>query len=193
MRAVMPEAPSPELPLSRVSDRAFFVFNAVLSVAALAFLAYILVLRRGSGAEGLDLRFLPPVNASLNATAAALLTVGYVAIRKRNMRLHKYMMVSAFVASSLFLVCYLAYHYVHGDTHFQGTGAIRALYLAILASHILLSMTIVPLALTSFFFAYKRAFARHKKVAKVTLPIWLYVSVTGVVIFFFLRGSPPAH
>lgn len=176
--------------LRRTSDRSFYAFNAVLSTVALAFLLYILVLRRGAG--GVDLRFLPPVNAALNATAASLIVAGLIAIKRRAILVHKYLMVSAFVASSLFLVCYLAYHFVHGDTKFQGTGPVRTAYFTILISHIVLSATIVPLALTSFFFAFKANFAKHKKIAKVTLPIWLYVSVTGVLIYFMLRGSPPA-
>jgi putative membrane protein len=192
-RVMSTQASSPLKPvglISRTSDRSFYIFNAVLSAAALAFLGYILVLRRGTG--GADLRFLPPLNAALNATAASLLVAGYVAIKRRALVAHKYLMVSAFVASSLFLVCYLAYHFVHGDTKYQGTGPIRAVYFAVLISHIVLSAGIVPLALTSFYFAFKANFARHRKIAKVTLPIWLYVSVTGVLIYFMLRGSPPA-
>jgi putative membrane protein len=183
-------APSRSAFLARTSDRSFFIFNAVLSVVALSFLAYILLLRRGAG--GADLRFLPPLNAALNATAASLLVAGWFAIKRRAIRVHKYLMVSAFVASSLFLVCYLAYHFVHGDTKYQGEGPLRAVYFFVLISHIVLSAGIVPMALTSFYFAYKAQFARHKRIAKVTLPIWLYVSVTGVLIFFMLRGSPPA-
>jgi putative membrane protein len=179
-------------PLAGVSDRAFFVFNAVLSTVALSALAYLLLVRRGTAGE-LDLSFMPSINASLNATAAACLILGYVAIRSGRARLHKFSMVSAFAASSLFLVGYLTYHFVHGDTRYQGTGALRVVYLLILASHVLLSMTVVPLALTTFFFAYKGAFARHRRVAKVTLPIWLYVSITGVIVFFMLRGSPSAR
>lgn len=176
---------------SAVSDRAFFAFNAVLSTAALSALAYLLLVRRGSGGE-LDLSFMPSVNAALNATAASCLAAGYMAIRSKRPRLHKFLMVSAFAASALFLVGYVAYHYVHGDTRYQGTGIARTVYLVILASHVLLSMTVVPLALTTFFFAAQGNFARHRRVAKVTLPIWLYVSVTGVVVFFMLRGSPTA-
>lgn len=173
-------------------DRAFFVFNAVLSTVALAFLAWILMLRDVTPGASHDLAFLPAVNAALNATSAALLTTGWFAIKRRNRRLHKFCMVSAFVASALFLVCYVTYHYVHGDTRYQGTGAIRTAYLAILASHVILSMAVVPLALTSFYFAFRRAFDRHKKVTRWALPIWLYVSVTGVVIFFMLRDSMAA-
>jgi putative membrane protein len=184
----MERAARARTPLSRISDRAFFAFNAALSTGALSFLAYLLLVRRGAGGQ-LDLSFLPAVNAGFNATAAALLCAGFVAIRARRRRLHKFLMVSAFAASSLFLVGYIAYHYVHGDTHYQGTGAMRAVYLSILASHVLLSMTVVPLALTTFFFAARNELARHRRIAKITLPIWLYVSVTGVIVFFLLRHS----
>jgi len=173
------------------SDRRFYVFNGVISVAALSFLAYILLFHRGAPGAGMDLRFLPAVNASLNALSAALLCAGYVAIRNRAQRLHKYCMVSAFAASSLFLLCYLTYHFVHGDTKYQGSGALRLIYFAVLGTHVLLSMSVVPLALTSLYFAAKGAFAKHRRIARVTLPIWLYVSVTGVLIFFMLRGSVP--
>lgn len=176
----------------RRSDVPFFVFNALLSIAALAFLAYLLVVRRGTAGAGADLRFLPAVNAALNATAASFLVAGWVAIRRKAVAAHKYCMVSAFAASSLFLVSYVVYHYVHGDTKYAGTGPLRAVYLAILASHVLLSMAVVPLALTSLYYAVRRSFARHRRVARWTLPIWLYVSATGVIIFFMLRASAPA-
>jgi len=182
--------PSSLQPVPRVSDRAFFTFTGVVSAAALAFLAYILLFRRGSG--GWDLRFLPAVNASLNALAASFLIAGWIAIRRGAARVHQYLMVSAFAASALFLVCYLAYHYVHGDTRYGGTGVMRAVYLAILASHVLLSMAVVPLALVAFYFAFQKRFVQHRRVTRVLAPVWTYVSVTGVVIYFLLRGSLPA-
>jgi putative membrane protein len=178
--------------LPRVTDRAFFLFNAVVSTAALSLLAWLLLLRKGDASSGLDLRFMPAVNAGLNATAATLLAAGWVAIRRKKPDLHKYLVVSAFVASSLFLVGYLAYHYVHGDTRYQGQGAMRLVYFAILISHILLSVVVVPGALAAFWFAARRQFARHRRVTRWLMPIWLYVSVTGVAIFFMLRGSAPA-
>jgi len=178
--------------LDRVSDRSFFVFNGVVSAFALGFIAYILVLREGSKLGGVDLSFLPGVNASLNATAALLLVAGWVAIRRRAVRLHKRLMVSAFAASAVFLVSYLVYHYAHGDTKYQGEGWLRAVYFAILISHILLSMLVVPMALSAFYFAARRQFQRHRRLTRVALPIWLYVSVTGVVIYFMLRGGGPA-
>jgi len=172
-----------------VADRRFFVFNAVVSVAALLLLGWLLLVRRGGGSGATDLRFLPPVNAGLNATAAALLLGGWVAIRRGSMRVHRMLMVAAFVASSLFLICYLAYHAVHGDTRYAGTGTMRTIYLTVLATHVLLSITVVPLALTAFWFALRREFRRHRRVTRVLWPIWMYVSVTGVAIFFMLRSS----
>lgn len=177
----------PVLSRDGVSDRSFFVFNAVVSISALAFIAYILLFRAAGPAEGVDLRFLPTVNASLNGVSALLLAAGWAAIRNRNVRLHRYLMVSAFACSALFLVCYLTYHYVHGDTRYQGEGWIRTVYFFVLITHIVLSMVVVPGALSAFYFAWRRRFDRHRRLTRIVLPIWLYVSVTGVVIYFMLR------
>jgi putative membrane protein len=174
--------------LPRLSDKSFYAFNAALSAAALAFLAWILLLRGGQH-DPSALSFMPAVNASLNAVSATLIVAGLVAIKRRKPDTHKYLMVSAFFSSTLFLVGYLVYHYVHGDTRYPGTGPMRTVYFTILVSHIVLSAVALPLTLTSFFFAFRRSFERHKKVVKVTLPLWLYVSVTGVAIYFFLRGA----
>lgn len=168
------------------SDRAFFAFNAALSTIAVLFIAFILLRERAG--SGPDLSFMPAVNASFNALSALCLVAGYIAIRQKKVAVHRVFMVTAFAASSIFLVGYLSYHYVHGDTHYRGVGPIRSAYFALLISHILLSLSVVPLALTSFYFAFTRSFARHRRLNRVFLPIWLYVSVTGVVIFFMLRG-----
>jgi putative membrane protein len=166
-------------------DRSFFLFNALLSTAALAGLAWLLLAHQGTG--GADLRFMPGVNAVLNGTAATLLLAGRWAAVKKKLELHRSLMVSAFVASALFLVGYVAYHAVHGDTKFGGTGAVRAVYLFILASHVLLSLGVVPLCLAAFWFAWKKDFTRHTRVTRWLHPLWLYVSVTGVVVFLMLR------
>ncbi|MFN2444894.1 MAG: DUF420 domain-containing protein [Vicinamibacterales bacterium] len=168
------------------SDRTFFLFNALISTAAIAFIAFIL-LRDVSPTGRTDLSFVPAVNAVCNALSACCLIAGYVAIRRRKVHAHRLLMVSAFALSAVFLVGYLAYHYVHGDTAFAGSGLIRIVYFVILITHVVLSITVVPLALTSFYFAFIRAFDRHRRLNRVFLPIWLYVSVTGVVIFFMLR------
>lgn len=184
-----PRTPAVETTLepSRGSDRGFYVFNAVLSAAALAFLAWLLLINEGGALGGADVSFLPAVNAGLNSTAAALLVAGWIAIRQKKVKAHRYLMVSAFVASALFLVSYVIYHYVHGDTRYTGEGVMRTIYFIVLISHVLLSMAVVPMALSAFYFAWKRRFATHKKVTRLLAPIWLYVSVTGVVIYFMLR------
>ncbi|MCB9614776.1 MAG: DUF420 domain-containing protein [Sandaracinus sp.] len=168
-------------------DRGFFLFNAVVSAAALAILAWLLIFRDAGEAGGLDLRFMPAVNASLNGAAAVLLTAGWIAIRAKKVALHKRLMVASFAASTFFLVGYLAYHFVHGDTRY--VGEYRGLYLGILFSHIVLSIPIVPMALSAFYFAWKQRFAAHRKVTRILAPIWVYVSVTGVLVYFFLRGA----
>jgi len=174
------------------TDRNFFIFNAAISAAALSLLCWLLLFHGGIQSPTVNLRFLPGVNACLNATAASLLIAGWVAIKKQKRELHRYLMVAAFAASVCFLLGYLAYHAVHGDTKFGGTGAVRTVYLSLLASHVLLSITIVPLSLTAFWFAWKKEFSRHTRVTRWLHPIWLYVSVTGVVVFLLLRPYYPA-
>jgi len=166
------------------TDRRFFVFNAVVSTAALAFLAWLLLIRKGEDG-GLDLSFMPAVNAGLNSLSTTLLFAGWVAIKKKRPDVHRYLMVGAFVCSSLFLIGYVAYHYAHGDTRYAGD--FRTIYLIILATHVLLSMAVVPMALSAFYFAWKKRFTSHKKVTKLLWPIWLYVSITGVVIWWMLH------
>jgi putative membrane protein len=168
------------------SDRQFFVFNAVPSSAALAFIAFILL--RGRGAAGPDWSFMPSVNAGFNALSALCILVGWVAIRRGRVALHRALMTSAFASSALFLAGYLTYHFIHGDTKFMGAGPSRLVYFALLISHVTLSLSVVPLALTSFYFAFTRSFTRHRQLNRFFLPIWLYVSLTGVVIFFMLRA-----
>lgn len=168
-------------------DRSFAIFTAVVSVVALGFLFWLLVLRQANP-TGVDLRFLPAVNASFNALAATLLAVGFVLIKQGKAHLHKYAMVGAFAASAAFLVSYVIYHYTHGDTKFVGEGAVRGVYFFILITHIVLSVVIVPGALFAFWFAGTKRFTAHKRVTRVLLPSWLYVSVTGVVIFFMLKA-----
>ena len=169
------------------ADRTFFAWNAVVSTAAVAFIAFIL--RRDAPPGGsVDLSFVPALNAVFNGLAAVCLVTGWVAIRRKAINFHRLCMVTAFALSAVFLVGYLSYHYVHGDTHYAGSGVMRNIYLTVLASHILLSITVVPGALTAFYFALTRQFGRHRRLNRVFLPIWLYVSVTGVAIYFMLRA-----
>jgi len=130
--------------------------------------------------------YLASVDATLNAASAAFLTLGFYFIRRRNIRAHKICMLSAFATSVVFLVCYIAYHYFHGTTHFLGQGAVRSFYFLLLGSHTVLAALIVPLVLTTLYRAWRRRFPQHKRIARWTLPLWLYVSVTGVVVYLML-------
>ncbi len=134
----------------------------------------------------LQLSDFPALDASLNAASALLLALGYVFIRNKRVLAHKVCMLSAFGTSSLFLVCYLWYHAHHGVTRFTGQGAIRPVYFTLLGTHTVLAAVIVPLVLTTLYRAWKERFDLHKRVARWTLPIWLYVSITGVVVYWLL-------
>ena len=129
-------------------DRPFWLVNGVVSVLALSLLTYLLLIRRGAGDPG-ALSFMPAVNASFNAAAAVLLVLAVRAIKRKEVARHQALMLSAFASSSLFLVGYLAYHYVHGDTRYPGTGGARTAYLVLLASHVLLSIPVVPMCLAA--------------------------------------------
>jgi uncharacterized membrane protein YozB (DUF420 family) len=129
---------------------------------------------------------LPLVNASLNGVATVLLIVGYLCIRRRRISAHRTAMVAAFATSVLFLVSYLIYHAHAGSRPFPGQGPIRVVYFLILISHIVLAATIPPLAGITLWRAYRRRFDRHRKIARWTLPLWLYVSVTGIVVYLML-------
>ncbi|MCX7719217.1 MAG: DUF420 domain-containing protein [Candidatus Sumerlaeaceae bacterium] len=129
---------------------------------------------------------LPAVNATLNATSAVLLTAGWAFILSGRRRAHTVCMISALVTSALFLASYLVYHYFHGSTRFPGTGTLRAVYLAILLSHTVLAIVILPMIAKAVWHAARREWDRHRRIARWTLPMWLYVSVTGVVIYWML-------
>jgi putative membrane protein len=130
--------------------------------------------------------FLPAVDATLNAASALLLAAGFLCIRRRNVPAHRTCMLAAFATSVLFLICYLTYHYFHGITRFTGHGALRSFYLALLGSHTVLAVAIVPLVLTTLYRAWRERFAAHRRLARWTLPLWLYVSITGVVVYWML-------
>jgi putative membrane protein len=139
----------------------------------------------------MDVATLPTVNALLNATSAVLLVIGYLFIRRRKVTSHKICMVSAFVASCLFLISYLTLRYYAGMTRFTGQGWIRPVYFTILTSHTILAAGIVPLALITLSRALRGRFDRHARIARWTLPLWLYVSVTGVLVYWILYRLYP--
>ena len=131
-------------------------------------------------------RDLPTVNALLNAASALCLLVGYYFIRHRRIDAHRRSMLAALVCSLLFLTSYLVYHAQVGSVRFPGTGATRTIYLTILATHTVLAAAVPILAGITVTFAFRRSFSRHRKIARWTLPIWLYVSATGVVVYWML-------
>jgi putative membrane protein len=134
---------------------------------------------------------LPAVNAILNSTSAVLITIGYLFIRQRRVAAHRICMVAAFFTSTLFLISYLTYHYYQGSTKFSGQGSIRTVYFAILFSHTILAAVIVPLVLTTLYRAVRGQFINHARIARWTFPVWLYVSVTGVIVYLMLYKLYP--
>jgi putative membrane protein len=139
----------------------------------------------------LQLSDFPALDASLNAASAVLLALGYIFIRKNRILAHKICMLSAFGTSSIFLVCYLWYHAHHGVTRFTGQGLIRPFYFTLLGSHTILAAVIVPLVLTTLYRAWKKRFDLHKRIARWTLPLWIYVSITGVMVYWLLYRLYP--
>jgi len=129
---------------------------------------------------------LPAVNATLNAISAVLLTIGFVLIRQRRIQAHRRTMIAAFVTSSLFLVCYIVYHAQVGSVRFTRQGFVRPLYFGILITHVTLAAAVLPLAIITLSRGLKARYDRHRAIARWTLPIWLYVSVTGVLVYVLL-------
>jgi putative membrane protein len=129
---------------------------------------------------------LPAVNATLNALSGILLLVGYVLIRRRRIDQHRRVMLTAFATSSLFLVCYVVYHAQVGSVRFTRQGFVRPLYYTILVTHVTLAASVVPLALITLTRGLKGRFTQHRRIARWTFPIWMYVSVTGVIVYILL-------
>ena len=172
--------------MSATENRSALVVIGAISLAVVLVVGYLLLGHRAEPGAGALAAGLPLLNACLNATSAALLTAGWFFIRRRHVTAHKTCMVSALAVSSLFLVSYVTYHSLAGSRPFPGTGWVRLVYHPLLISHIVLAATIVPLALTTVYRALQGNFARHVRIARWTLPIWLYVSVTGVLVYWML-------
>jgi len=166
------------------------VVGAVLAVSAVAslFLFWLVYFHPPVDVAGTQLAFLPALNALLNALAAIALVVGFGYIRAQKIAAHRASMFIAFVFSSLFLVCYITNYALHGDMKFQGVGDIRWVYFPLLISHIILAVIVLPMILITFFLSLSGRFPTHKKLARWTFPIWLYVSVTGVVVYLMLAA-----
>ena len=160
---------------------------SILSVIAVLVLFWLIYFKPPASAEYMWVKNLSVLNASLNSLSAVFLLLGFREIKKKNFSRHMNFMLSAFITSSLFLVSYIVYHHFVGDSKFMGEGFVRPIYFFILITHIVLSVFVVPLALASFYFSLSGRFPTHRKVARWAFPIWMYVSVTGVLVFMMLK------
>ncbi len=159
----------------------------ITSIIIFVFLTWLIYFKNPAQTNSEWINYLPHLNASLNSLTTIFLILGLVKIKSGRIKEHKVMMYLATFTSFLFLVSYVTYHHFHGDTKFTQEGVIRIIYFFILITHILLSIVQVPLILSTHYLAHTQNFIKHKKIAKWTFPIWLYVSITGVLIFFFLN------
>ncbi len=169
-----------------LTPKQFGATNALVTLAAMSFLVWLVYFHEGSGGAS-RAASLPAINAILNGTSAVLISVGLWAIKQRRRTLHMQLMFAAFASSSLFLVNYIYYHFSHGDTHFAGQGVVRPIYFTVLISHVLLSVVTFPMILTSFYLGLSNRLAIHRRLSKWTWAGWMYVSVTGVVVYFMLH------
>ncbi len=157
-----------------------------ISAAATLFLLWLIYIHPAAAASS-QYAFLPALNAMFNGLAATSLLIGYTFIRAHHIRAHRAAMITAFGFSTLFLVSYILHHYLHGDVYYPAHGAFRTFYLWLLATHIILAVVALPLVLVTFFFSLSGRIPQHRRVARWTFPLWLYVSVTGVITYVMLR------
>jgi putative membrane protein len=158
----------------------------VISAAASAFLFWLIYVHPAAAAST-QYAFLPALNAVLNGLSATALLIGYTFIRAKRIKEHRAAMITAFCFSTLFLVSYIAHHALHGDVRYPLHAAFRVPYLWLLASHIVLAVVALPMVLVTFFFSLSGRIPQHRKIARWTFPLWLYVSVTGVITYVMLR------
>ncbi len=186
----MAETTYPSLP--RINNRPATVGMVgilLVSAVATAFLLWLLYVHHPSEEFRHRLLFLPALNAVLNGLSALALTIGFYFIRRREITRHRASMLTAFVFSSVFLVSYITNHALHGDTLYPHNNPVRPVYLALLASHVLLSIVALPIVLFTFFLSLSGRFSQHRKLARWTFPLWLYVSVTGVIVYLMLHAA----
>ena len=169
------------------SSRAAVAAILAVSAAASVFLFWLIYLHPAADQGSVRFGFLPGLNALLNGLSATALLIGYLQVRAGKLTAHKAAMITAFAFSTLFLVGYIAHHALHGDVRYPQAAPLRMLYLPLLASHILLAIVALPMVLASFFFSLSGRIPQHVKFSRWTFPLWLYVSVTGVVTWVMLR------
>ncbi|MBA6152255.1 DUF420 domain-containing protein [Gelidibacter maritimus] len=173
--------------INRTAEKKYNKWIVLLSIAIPLIVAALFgVNLRDMGFDVEPLTFLPPIYATINGLTAVLLISAFVAIRKKNIALHKTLMTTAIGCSVLFLLMYIAYHMTSDSTPYGGDGIMRYIYFSILISHILLSIIIIPFVLITYVRAITNNIERHKKIARITFPIWLYVAVSGVIIYILI-------
>ena len=168
-------------------DRNAYTVIGLVSAIVLAFLVWLIYWKEAPAHHAHWASWLPALNCLFNATTTILLIFGFKAIKAGNKEKHIKLMLSATATSGLFLISYIIYHHFQGDTKFLAQGAVRPIYFFILISHIVLSIPLVPMVFTTLYHAFKENHQKHKWIARKTFPLWLYVSVTGVLIYIFLK------
>jgi len=171
----------------QTSDKSAYALIMLTSVLVFAFLVWLIYFKPTATTQGSWVSYLPTLNAVLNTLTTLFLIWGYIFIKRLDKKNHVRCMLSATTTSFFFLLSYITYHHFQGDTKFTGIGLVRSVYFFILISHIVLSAFQVPLILITLFHAFRKNFESHRKVARITFPIWLYVSTTGVLIYIFLN------
>lgn len=173
--------------VSRLSEKKYNKWIVALSIVIPVIVAALFgVNLQKLGYDVEPLTFLPPIYATINGFTAVLLVVAVIAIKNNNIKLHKALMTTAIGCSVVFLILYMAYHMTSDSTPYGGEGTLRTLYFIILISHILLSIVIIPFVLITYVRAITNNFERHKKMARITFPIWLYVAVSGVIVYLMI-------
>ena len=157
-----------------------------ISIAATLFLFWLIYVHPAA-ALSTQYAFLPALNAILNGLSATALLIGFTFVRAHRIKAHRAAMMTAFAFSTLFLISYIAHHALHGDVRYPIHAALRSVYLPLLASHIILAIVALPMVLVTFFFSLSGRIPQHRKIARWTFPLWLYVSVTGVITYVMLR------
>lgn len=185
MNANQPSAQGTNI-LQSMSERTLSLVIYSISIIVVILVAFLLYVPQAITIEGLNVMVLPKLNAYINSACTILLALGFYFIRNKRIAAHRMMMMSAFGLSILFLLSYVAYHSQAPSTAFGGEGIIRIVYFTILITHIVLAAIIVPLALFTLLRAWRSEFPLHKKIARWTLPIWLYVTITGVIVYLMI-------
>lgn len=172
--------------ISKLEEKTLYQVIGVISLVVSALVTFLILYPQALSFGSFDVSLLPAFNATINSICSLLLITGYILIRQGQKDLHKIVMTATLFLSALFLISYVIYHSQAPATRFGGEGYIRSLYFFILISHIILAVIILPMALFTIARAWRGEFERHKKIARLTLPVWLYVTTTGVIVYLMI-------